>query len=82
VVSSEGYPLNAGKFYVAAKAGPRLSAALRFGAWFVWPVIGKGCGRLTRRVLSPMLEHDLRANAVRVCREGKPLRTFPDHAVL
>jgi hypothetical protein len=24
--------------------------------------------------------HDLRANAFRVCREGKPLRTFPDHA--
>src|SRR5262249_30728222 len=24
--------------------------------------------------------HDLRANAFRVCREGKPLPTFPDHA--
>ena len=25
-------------------------------------------------------EHDLRANAFRVCREGKPVSTFPDHA--
>jgi hypothetical protein len=26
-------------------------------------------------------EHDLRANAFRVCREGKPGSTFPDHAL-
>src|SRR4051812_1869778 len=25
-----------------------------------------------------LLAHDLRANAYRVCREGKPLHTFPD----
>ena len=25
--------------------------------------------------------HDLRANAFGVCREGKPLHTFPDHAL-
>jgi hypothetical protein len=25
--------------------------------------------------------HDLRANAFRVCREGKPLHTFSDHAL-
>jgi len=30
---SDGYLLGAGRFYVAA------------GAWFVWPVIGKGCER-------------------------------------
>ena len=30
---------------------------------------------------SSLFEHDLRANAFRVCREGKPLRTFPDHAL-
>ncbi|MCC8967997.1 alpha/beta fold hydrolase [Bradyrhizobium sp. Pear76] len=30
---------------------------------------------------SALFEHDLRANASRVCREGKPLHTFPDHAV-
>src|SRR5260221_7738924 len=29
-----------------------------------------------------LLEHDLRANAFRVCREGKPVSTFPDHAHL
>src|ERR1051325_6151841 len=27
------------------------------------------------------MEHDLRANAFRVCREGKPVSTFPDHAL-
>ena len=27
-----------------------------------------------------VLEHDLRANAFRVCREGKPRHTFPDLA--
>jgi hypothetical protein len=30
--------------------------------------------------LGLLFEHDLRANAFRVCREGKPLPTFPDHA--
>src|SRR6516164_9015108 len=30
---------------------------------------------------SSLLEHDLRANAFRVCREGKPVSTFPDHAL-
>jgi len=28
-----------------------------------------------------LFEHDLRANAFGVCRERKPLRTFPDHAL-
>jgi hypothetical protein len=28
-----------------------------------------------------LFEHDLRANAFRVCREGKPVPTFPDHAL-
>jgi hypothetical protein len=28
-----------------------------------------------------VFEHDLRANAFRVCREGKPVSTFPDHAL-
>jgi hypothetical protein len=46
VVESDGYLLDAGRFYVAATTGPstvrRLYAA---GAWFVWPVISKGCGR-------------------------------------
>jgi hypothetical protein len=30
---------------------------------------------------SSSIEHDLRANAPGVCREGKPLHTFPDHAL-
>jgi len=47
VISSEGYPLGAGKFYVAARTGPTTVRSLYdAGAWFVWPVIGKGCGRL------------------------------------
>jgi Flp pilus assembly protein TadD len=29
-----------------------------------------------------LFAHDLRANAFRVCREGKPLYTFPDHALM
>src|SRR5258705_5877552 len=29
-----------------------------------------------------MFEHDLRANAFRVCREGNPVSTFPDHALV
>src|SRR5262249_33349583 len=28
-----------------------------------------------------LFEHDLRANAFHVCREGKPVSTFPDHAL-
>src|SRR6202047_2135422 len=28
-----------------------------------------------------LFEHDLRANAFRVCRQGKPVSTFPDHAL-
>ena len=30
---------------------------------------------------SSLFEHDLRANAFRVCREGKPVSTFPGHAL-
>ena len=46
VVGSEGYPLNAGKFYLAARAGPTTVRSLyAAGAWFVWPITGKRCGR-------------------------------------
>jgi hypothetical protein len=31
--------------------------------------------------LISLFEHDLRVNAFRVCREGKPVSTFPDHAL-
>jgi hypothetical protein len=31
--------------------------------------------------LVSLFEHDLRANAYHVCREGKPVSTFPDHAL-
>jgi hypothetical protein len=38
--------------------------------------------RLNRHRASQFLiEQDLRANAFRVCREEKPLHTFPDHAL-
>jgi len=29
-----------------------------------------------------LFEHDLRANAFRVCRDGKLVPTFPDHALI
>jgi hypothetical protein len=29
-----------------------------------------------------LFEHDLSANAFRVCREGKPVPTFPDRALI
>ena len=46
VAGSDGYLLDAGKFYIAARTGPSTVRNLyAAGAWFVWPVIGKGCGR-------------------------------------
>jgi hypothetical protein len=46
VVGSDGYLLDAGKFYIAARTGPSTVRSLyAAGAWLVWPVIGKGCGR-------------------------------------
>jgi hypothetical protein len=46
IAASDGYLLDAGTFYVAARTGPSTVKSLyAAGAWFVWPVIGKGCGR-------------------------------------
>jgi hypothetical protein len=46
VAESGGYPLDAGRFYVAARTGPSTVRSLyAAGAWLVWPAIGKGCGR-------------------------------------
>jgi hypothetical protein len=46
VVASDGYLLNAGRFYVSARTGPSTVRSLyAAGAWFVWPAIGRGCGR-------------------------------------
>jgi hypothetical protein len=46
VAGSDGYLLNAGQFYVAARTGPTTVRSLyAAGAWFVWPAIGAGCGR-------------------------------------
>ena len=46
IAGSDGYLLDAGKFYIAARTGPSTVRSLyAAGAWFVWPVIGKGCGR-------------------------------------
>jgi hypothetical protein len=46
VAGSDGYLLDAGQFYIAARTGPSTVRSLyAAGAWFVWPVIGKGCGR-------------------------------------
>jgi hypothetical protein len=46
VADSDGSLLNAGSFYVAARTGPSTVRSLyAAGAWFVWPIISKGCGR-------------------------------------
>ena len=46
VAGSDGYLLDAGQFYVAARTGPSTVRSLyAAGAWFVWPAIGWGCGR-------------------------------------
>jgi hypothetical protein len=46
VAGSDGYLLDAGQFYVAARTGPSTVRSLyAAGAWLVWPAIGKGCGR-------------------------------------
>lgn len=46
VAGSDGYLLEAGRFYVAARTGPSTVRSLyAAGAWFVWPAIGRGCGR-------------------------------------
>ena len=46
VAGSDGYLLGAGQFYVAARTGPSTVRNLYgAGAWFVWPVTGKGCER-------------------------------------
>ena len=46
VAGSDGDLLDAGRFYVTARTGPSTVRSLyAAGAWFVWPVIGKGCGR-------------------------------------
>src|SRR5437870_8178757 len=38
-------------------------------------------GMTRRHPVYLLFKHDLRANAFRVCREGKPVPTFPDHAL-
>jgi hypothetical protein len=46
IIDSEGALLDAGRFHVAARTGPSTVRSLyAAGAWLVWPIIGKGCGR-------------------------------------
>jgi hypothetical protein len=46
IVSSNGYLLDAGRFTVAAKTGQGTVRSLyAAGAWFVWPIIARSCGR-------------------------------------
>jgi hypothetical protein len=46
IAESDGSLLDAGRFYVAARTGPSTVRSLyAAGAWFVWPAIGKACGR-------------------------------------
>jgi hypothetical protein len=46
VVSSDGYLLDAGRFTVTARTGHATVKSLyAAGAWFVWPIIARSCGR-------------------------------------
>ena len=50
IVSSNGYLLDAGRFTVAAKTGQGTGqgtarSLYAAGAWFVWPIIARSCGR-------------------------------------
>jgi len=50
VLSSDGYLLDAGRFSVAARTGKNarqstVKSLYSAGAWFVWPIIARGCGR-------------------------------------
>jgi hypothetical protein len=50
VISSDGYLLDAGRFTVAARTGRRagqttVKSLYAAGAWFVWPIIARGCAR-------------------------------------
>jgi hypothetical protein len=46
IIASDGALLDAGRFHVAARTGPSTVRDLyAAGAWLVWPIIGKGCGR-------------------------------------
>jgi hypothetical protein len=46
VVASDGALLDAGRFHVAARTGAATVGSLyAAGAWLVWPIMGKGCGR-------------------------------------
>ncbi|NPU13474.1 hypothetical protein HL666_22150 [Bradyrhizobium sp. 83002] len=46
VVASDGALLDAGRFHVAARTGTATVGSLyAAGAWLVWPILGKGCGR-------------------------------------
>ena len=49
VAASDGYLLDAGSIFVAARTAPSTVRSLyASGAWLVWPILGKGCGRLER----------------------------------
>ena len=46
IVASDGALLDAGRFSVAARTGRTTVHSLyAAGAWFVWPIIARGCGR-------------------------------------
>jgi hypothetical protein len=47
VIRSDGYLLDAGRFTISARTGPTTVRSLyAAGAWFVWPMMARGCGRL------------------------------------
>ncbi|MGJ4893213.1 hypothetical protein [Bradyrhizobium sp. HKCCYLR20261] len=47
IVASDGALLDAGRFHVSARPGATTIGSLyAAGAWLVWPIMGKRCGRL------------------------------------
>ena len=50
VIASDGYLLDAGRFTIMARTGQHagqttVKSLYAAGAWFVWPIIARGCAR-------------------------------------
>lgn len=46
IIASDGALLDAGRFHVSARTGAASVGSLyAAGAWLVWPIMARGCGR-------------------------------------
>src|SRR6266436_827940 len=76
------------ELHALSPSGLRLALASHWGDQLVVGIVNGFASRgvfgiieSDRPALFFLFERDLRANAFRVCREGKPLSTFPVHAL-